>query len=158
MTSALRLREMTETDLPLLFEWERNPEANYMAAFTAKDPSDRAAYMAKWTRLLSDDTIIKKTILVDGRVVGTIAKFELFGKPNVTYWIGKEFWGRGFATEALSLFLREVTTRPLYASAAKDNVASLRVLEKCGFRIIGFERGYANARGKEIDEAMLELR
>jgi RimJ/RimL family protein N-acetyltransferase len=149
---------MTEADLPLLFEWERDPEANYMAAFTAKDPADRAAYMAKWTRLLSDDTIIKKTILVDGRVVGTIAKFELFGKPNVTYWIGREFWGRGFATEALSLFLREVTTRPLYASAAKDNVASLRVLEKCGFRIIGFEKGYANARGKEIDEALLELR
>lgn len=158
MISALHLREMTEADLPLLFEWERDPEANYMAAFTAKDPADRAAYMAKWTRLLSDDTIIKKTILVDGRVVGTIAKFELFGKPNVTYWIGREFWGRGFATEALSLFLREVTTRPLYASAAKDNVASLRVLEKCGFRIIGFEKGYANARGKEIDEALLELR
>ena len=129
-----------------------------MAAFTPRDPSDRAAFMAKWTRLLADDTIIKKTILVNGRVVGTIARFELVGKSNVTYWIGKEFWGRGFATQALSLFLRDVPTRPLYASAARDNVASLRVLEKCGFRIIGIERGYAKARGEAIDEVMLELR
>lgn len=149
---------MTEADLPLFFEWQRDPVGNHMAAFTAKDPSDRAAYIAKWTRLLADDAIIKKTALVDGQVVGTIAKFELFGKPNVTYWIDREFWGRGFATQALSLFLREVTSRPLYASAAKDNVGSLRVLEKCGFQIIGIERGYANARGEEIDEVMLELR
>ncbi|MGI0149175.1 MAG: GNAT family N-acetyltransferase, partial [Thermoplasmata archaeon] len=70
----------------------------------------------------------------------------------------REYWGRGFATRALSLFLREVTMRPLYASAAKDNVASLRVLQKCGFTVSRVEKGFANARGEEIEEVMLELK
>src|SRR4029453_1988037 len=75
-----------------------------------------------------------------------------------TYWIGREFWGRGIATQALAVLLSAVKTRPLYARAAKDNVASLRVLEKCGFTIAGYERGFANARGEEVEEVVLELR
>ena len=39
------------------------------------------------------------------------------------------------ATRALSAFLREVPTRPLYAGVAEHNRASIRVLEKCGFRV-----------------------
>jgi hypothetical protein len=50
-----------------------------------------------------------------------------------------------------------VKTRPLYARAARDNFASLRVLEKCGFWIVGYERGFACARGEEIEEVVLEL-
>jgi RimJ/RimL family protein N-acetyltransferase len=51
----------------------------------------------------------------------------------VGYWIGREFWGRGLATRALSAFLHEVEERPIYAGVAETNVASIRVLEKCGF-------------------------
>jgi RimJ/RimL family protein N-acetyltransferase len=92
-------------------------------------------------------------------VVGNVATFvdDEFGKQEVTYWIGKEFWGQGIATTALSRLLAEVTTRPIYGRAAKDNLGSIRVLEKCGFRITGQDRGFANARGKEIEEVILEL-
>jgi RimJ/RimL family protein N-acetyltransferase len=79
------------------------------------------------------------------------------GKPEVTYWIGKEYWGRGLATQALTHFLSLVTIRPLYAAAAKDNIGSLRVLQKCGFTIVGYGKGFANARGAEIEEVMLKL-
>jgi RimJ/RimL family protein N-acetyltransferase len=41
--------------------------------------------------------------------------------------------GRGIATEAISAFLLLEQTRPLYASVAKHNAASIRVLQKCGF-------------------------
>ena len=47
--------------------------------------------------------------------------------------------------------------RPIYGRAAKDNVASIRVMENCGFRISGYDKGFANARGEEIEEAILEL-
>jgi RimJ/RimL family protein N-acetyltransferase len=92
-------------------------------------------------------------------VVGSVAKFldKEFGKPEVTYWIGKEYWGMGLATQALSRLLGDVKERPIYGRAAKDNVASIRVMEKCGFRILGSSRGFANARGKETEEAILEL-
>ena len=159
MTGDIVLRDVTERDLPLFFEQQRDAIANHMAAFTAKDPADREAFMAKWGRILSDDTITKKTILFDGRVAGHVVSFVAAwsGKPEVSYWIGREFWGKGIATRALSRFLNDLMTRPLYASAARDNVASIRVLEKCGFTITGYEKGFANARGQEIEEVFLEL-
>lgn len=161
MTQAdVLLRDVTEGDLPIFFEQQRDPAANQMAAFTAEDPSDRAAFMAKWAKILGDDSITKRTILFDGQVAGSVSTFVApwSGELEVTYWIGREFWGKGIATRALAALLSEVKTRPLYARAAKDNVASRRVLEKCGFVIAGYERGFANARGEEVEEVVLELR
>ncbi len=98
------------------------------------------------------------TVVSEERVAGYVGKFEERpGKPEVTYWIGREYWGRGVATKALTEFLSLLTTRPIFARAARDNVASLRVLEKCGFVISSYERSFANARGGEIEEANLEL-
>ena len=88
--------------------------------------------------------------------MGSVGKFELSGRPSVTYWIGKEYWGRGLATRALSTFLTLLKTRPLYASVAKEKAASLLVLEKCGFKFCRYEKAFANARGEEIEEAILE--
>lgn len=156
--SDVLLRDVRDGDLPTFFEHQRDPVANRMAAFTAKDPTDREAFMARWTKILGDDALTKKTILLDGQVAGHVVSFERSGKPEVTYWIGREHWGKGLATKALSEFLRELRTRPLYARAAKDNVASLRVLEKCGFTVCGHDKGFANARGEEVEEFILELR
>ncbi|GAB4579398.1 MAG: hypothetical protein Fur0022_21360 [Anaerolineales bacterium] len=68
------------------------------------------------------------------------------------------FWGKGIATEALPLFLEIQTVRPLYARAVKDNFGSIRVLEKCGFVKIGEDKGFANARGMEVEEVVMELK
>lgn len=157
MTSSVTLRDVEETDLPIFFTYQLDPTANHMAAFTHKDPSDRDAFMAHWARILADPTVTTKTVLFEGQVVGSVGSFLWDGKPQVTYWIGREHWGKGVATEALSALLDIVKTRPLYASAARDNLGSIRVLEKCGFTLIGYERGFANARGEEIEEAMLVL-
>lgn len=56
--------------------------------------------------------------------------------------------------------LRDVTEddlRPLYARAVKDNIASIRVLEKCGFVLSGEDKGFSNARSKEVEEFILKL-
>jgi RimJ/RimL family protein N-acetyltransferase len=82
----------------------------------------------------------------------------MFNQPEIGYWLGKEFWGKGIATQALAAFLKIVTTRPIYAAAAADNLGSLRVLQKCGFVITGYDKGFAGARQQEIDEALLELK
>jgi RimJ/RimL family protein N-acetyltransferase len=157
LTSAVLLRDVTEGDLPIFFEQQLDPDANHMAAFTAGDPADRDAFTARWTKILGDETITKKTILFDGHVAGHVLSFEQFGEPEVSYWIGKKYWGKGLATEALSKFLGHVRTRPLFARAAKDNIASIRVLEKCGFTISGEDRGFSNARGEEVEEFNLIL-
>ena len=159
MTSDVRLRPVEERDLPIFFEQQLDTDAIYMAAFTHKDPADRNAFDAHWTRIRADPRVTIRTILVEGRVVGHVATFvdEQFGKQEATYWIGKEFWGQGIATKALSRFLTEFTKRPIYGRAARDNIGSVRVMEKCGFRVTGLDRGFANARGKDIEEVILEL-
>jgi RimJ/RimL family protein N-acetyltransferase len=160
MIGDVLLRDVTEGDLPIFFEQQQDPAANRMAAFTAKDPADRAAFAAKWAKILGDESSTNRTILFGGQVAGSIGAFVApwSGKLEVTYWLGREFWGKGIATNALALFLSAIQARPLYARAAKDNIASLRVLEKCGFTITGYERGFANARGEEVEEVVLELR
>ena len=151
------LRDVADTDLPLFFAHQQDLAAVHMAAFTAKDPADWQAFTAHWARILSDEAIDVRTILVGGDVAGHVSKYETLGEPEVTYWIGREFWGQGIATQALSQFLQVLETRPLYARVVQDNAASRRILEKCGFIVYGSDRGYANGRGTEVDELLLRL-
>jgi RimJ/RimL family protein N-acetyltransferase len=134
MANDVMLRDVIESDLPVLFEQQQDPDANQMAAFPARDHD---AFMAHWAKILGDNTVGKKTILFDGQVAGNIVSFEQSGLPLVGYWIGKAFWGKGIATKALSAFLEHVKERPLYAMVAKHNLASRRVLEKGGFAVCG---------------------
>ena len=126
----VRLRGVTEDDLPVFFEHQRDPEANRMAAFP---PRDRDAFMAHWTTILREASVVLRTVLLDGEVAGNVVVFDYEGRREVGYWIGRAFWGKGVATSALRAFLAEVTERPIYAGVAEANVASIRVLEKCGF-------------------------
>ncbi|GCF06443.1 GNAT family N-acetyltransferase [Dictyobacter arantiisoli] len=157
-TPGIVLRDVTMNDLPIFFDQQLDPEANYMAAFTTKDPADKDAFMAHWTRILSDETSSIQTILFDGQVAGSVSKYiDEDEQPEVTYWIGKPYWSKGIATRALIAFLNHIKDRPLYARAAKDNIGSLRVLEKCGFLRIGEGKGFSHARGEEVEEFLLRL-
>jgi len=154
----LLLRDVVDDDLPLFFEFQLDPDANHMAAFIARDPTDREAFTAHWNKILVEPTCIIRTIVCDGEVVGSVSSYEESGRPEVTYWIGRAHWGKGIATRALTAFLEQVNaTRPIYARVAKDNPGSRRVLEKCGFQVIGETKGFAKARGEEIEELLLEL-
>lgn len=149
---------MLESDLPIFFAYQLDPEANQMAAFTAKDPTNRETLMSHWHRIMDDPTTITRTIVADGQVAGSVSSYIEADHPEVTYWLGKSYWGKGLASRALAEFLIHANpSRPIYARAAKDNIGSLRVLEKCGFRVIGEDKGFANARGREVEEFLLEL-
>jgi RimJ/RimL family protein N-acetyltransferase len=124
------LRDAVATDLPVFFEHQADPEAAVMADFP---PRDREAFDRHWQRLLADPSLTKKTIVVDGEVAGNAVSWVQDGRRLVGYWLGKEFWGQGVATRALSELIDELGTRPLFAYVAKTNIGSIRVLEKCGF-------------------------
>ena len=154
MTNDVRIRDVTEGDLPIFFEQQRDPVANQMAAFPARD---RDAFTAHWTKVLGDETNTIKTILADGRVVGNVVSWEHSGERLVGFWIGREYWGMGIATKALSEFLRHVKSRPLYAWVAKHNVGSIRVLEKCGFTISTEDKGSSDVPGEKVAEVLMKL-
>lgn len=151
------LRPTRDDDVAAFFDHQRDVRGHRMAGFTSWDPSDREKFAARWKRLLADPTVLARTVLFDGEVVGHIVKWEREGAAEVTYWIDPRRWGQGLATQALAMLLREVKARPIHGAAAADNAASLRVLEKCGFVEIRRERGFANARGEEIEEIVLRL-
>lgn len=147
MSGDLTLRIVTEDDLPVFFAQQWDPEANRMAAFPARD---REAFMAHWAKILVNPEVVVRTIVFDGAVAGNILSFAHDGDREVGYWIGKSHYGKGIATRALRTFLEVERTRPLYAHVARHNGASLRVLEKCGFRIVGTEKDFASFEGQAI--------
>jgi RimJ/RimL family protein N-acetyltransferase len=151
------LREVRDEDLAVLFEQWADPAAAHMAAFTAPDHMDQDAFERRWSRLRADETVINRVIVAEGGVAGTIGSWGGPDEREVTYWIGRSYWGKGIATAALEAFLSVDPTRPLHARVAQDNVASRRVLEKCGFRVVGTDRGFAEARAGEIEEFVLRL-
>jgi RimJ/RimL family protein N-acetyltransferase len=153
-TGDVRLRDVTDADLSIFFEHQLDPEGSRMAAFPSRD---RDAFMGHWAKILADQTVITKTVLFEGQVAGNVVSFEREGEREVGYWIGRDHWGKGIATRALSLFLGLDETRPLYAHVAKHNVASVRVLEKCGFRITGEDKDFSDVPGAQVEGFVLEL-
>ncbi len=121
-----------------------------MAAFPSRD---REAFMAHWEKIMGNTTGLLRTILVDGAVAGNIASWDAAGAPNIGYWLGREYWGQGIATAAVAQFVAGIELRPLYAHVAKHNRASIRVLEKCGFRPVREETG----EGDGIVELVMAL-
>ena len=154
MTNVVLLRDVRRDDLPSFFEQQLDPEANIMAAFAARDYE---AFMDRWDRTLADATAIKQTIVCDDRVAGNIGCFEQHGEWEVGYWLGREFWGQGIATRALAAFLGPIEQRPLYGYVAKHNVASRRVLEKCGFAVVGEDNAFTTVNGEDIAGFILRL-
>lgn len=130
------LRDVTESDLPIFYAQQLNPDATRMAAFPARD---QEAFMQHWTtNVLANSTGLVRTVVADGQVVGNIVSYVSpeVGR-EVGYWLGSDYWGKGIATQALRQFLQIDTVRPLYAHVAKHNLGSRRVLEKCGFVVVG---------------------
>lgn len=128
----ISVRPVEGADLDAFFDHQADPIATDMAKFPARD---RAAHLEHWhVRVLGDPQNLSRTVLVDGAVAGNLGSWrDSDGRRLVGYWIGREFWGRGVASEALRLFIKEVSERPLYAYVASTNVGSARVLEKNGF-------------------------
>lgn len=128
-----------------------------MAAFTWPDPNDRDAFDPHWDRVRKAASVVIRTIEFDSRVAGYVLAHDTDTVAEISYWIDPGLWGWGIASTALSSFLNEFQQRPIRARVAQDNQASIRVLEKCGFRITSENSGFANARGEETAEYLLEL-
>lgn len=153
MANNVTLRDVIESDLSVFFEHQADPDANRMAAFP---PRDKEAFDAHWAKVLATKTGLIKTIVWDGNVAGNIGSWEDSGERKVGYWIGKEYWGNGIASAALSQFLVYDPFRPLKAHVVKSNAASVRVLQKCGFIITG-EAEFHEPEGCNGEELIMTL-
>jgi RimJ/RimL family protein N-acetyltransferase len=153
------LRPIEDADLPTLFEQQRDRQANADAAFGPADPDDRAALDAHWVRILADPSTVTRAIDVGGRLAGSILRWRdpALDAAEVSYWLGREFWGRGVASQALAQFVEALPDRRLYGRTASTNPASGRVLEKCGFRLVRVDRDVTATNGRQVDELIMRL-
>jgi RimJ/RimL family protein N-acetyltransferase len=155
----IRLRPTGPGDLPVLFEIQTDPEGNAMAG---TKPRTREVFFAVWERIFADPGVSSRVIEIDGvpgpEIAGSIGRFQADGHDCVGYWIARPHWGKGIASRALAMFLNEERRRPLHATTARTNTPSQRILEKCGFRCVGFRMGEETDRfvAREIADFVLE--
>ncbi len=154
---SITIREVGSSDLEIFYKHQLDPEAIRMAAFVGNDRKDKVVFDAHWDKILNAPQNTTRTIVAGGQVAGHIACYPHGENLEVTYWLGREFWGRGLATQALQRMLHLVVGRPMFAKAATDNIGSIRVLQKCGFKIIGKDKGFAPGRGEDTEEYILRL-
>jgi RimJ/RimL family protein N-acetyltransferase len=154
---SITIRKVEPSDLETFYVHQLDPEAIRMAAFVSKDRKDKAAFEAHWNKILNSSQITQRTIVAEGQIAGYIGCFPNGEDMEVTYWLGREFWGRGLATQALNRMLDLVVDRPIFARTAADNIGSIRVLQKCGFKMIGKDKGFADGRGEETKEYIFRL-
>jgi RimJ/RimL family protein N-acetyltransferase len=128
----VQLREVRADDLPIFFAHQLDPDALRMAGFPSRG---REAFWAHWEKIMGMNGPVLKTILFQGEVAGNIVSWEQDGEWNIGYWIGKEYWHKGIASAALRQFLSGTRRRPLHAWVTSNNAASIRVLDKNGFKI-----------------------
>lgn len=154
-TEAIRLRPTGPNDLPALFEIQTDPESNVMAG---TKPRTREAFFAAWEHIFADPDANSRVIEFDGVIVGSIGCFHADGHDCVGYWIARRHWGKGIGSRALTMFLGEERRRPLRATTVRANAPSQRILEKCGFRCVGFRVGEESERflAGEIADFVLE--
>ena len=131
------LREVQDGDLPILFEHQLDPDANRMAAFTVADPSDHAAFVARWQRIRADESVTIRTIVAGGAVAGSVLSGATRTCPAPRSRTGSAGSTGGAASRPprSPSSSTVVAERPLYGRCAADNLGSRRVLEKCGFAL-----------------------
>ena len=146
----MRLREVEEADVEVFFAQEQDPEAARRANFT---PRDHQSFADHWARkILGDPSVRAQTVTLDGATAGNLVAWWQHERRYVGYWLGREFWGRGVGTLALSLFLEQEKVRPLWADTDIGNVASQRLLRRCGFSEM------ETVRNADVEYVLLVLR
>jgi len=151
---SVSLRKVEAADLATLCRFQQGPDACRMAAV---HPRSTESFDAHWAKILADPAVVMRAIVADGVLAGHIACFKRDGRDFVGFWLGQEHWGRGIAGRALTLMLGEVTTRPLHARAAATNTASIRVLERCGFRLSRYDHSPADELFPACERALFTL-
>jgi RimJ/RimL family protein N-acetyltransferase len=145
------LRAITKEDLPILFGFYSDPVS---VAMVGMPPREEEAFYAHRAKIMANPANVLLAITAGGELVGDICSWPDESRRKLGYWIGQDYWGRGIATAALTALLGELTERPLYAEVLRTNVGSIRVLQKCGFRLLSDDE-----RGPDHDpeEYMLRL-
>ena len=144
-TDRLYLRPWVVGDADDLYTLAKDPEVGPSAGWPAHQNAEESR------RIILNVLAVPETYAIirkeDAKLIGSIGlKFgedstsEAQDEPELGYWIGKDFWGRGYATEAAKAMITwaftECHARAVWCCHYEGNERSRRVIEKCGFRYV----------------------
>jgi len=145
-TERLVLRELTVEDADAIAELANEWDVAKVLA-RVPYPYNRSDAL-QFIEFVSSEQLPVWGIVAD-RLIGVVGVEDELG-----YWLGKEFWGQGFATEAVSAAVAchfsDPQNKEIEAGHYDGNHASRRVLEKLGFAEIGVSTAYSKAQDKNV--------
>jgi len=141
-TFRLDLRRLRDSDAaliqPLADNWDIARQTINLPHPYSLDDARRLIAAAALAASRGKEQVFAISRSSDGTLVGLAGLITDMSPPEAGYWIGAPYWGQGFASEALGAVcnyaLRALDCARIDAVAFSDNLASIRVLEKCGFR------------------------
>jgi RimJ/RimL family protein N-acetyltransferase len=143
-TDRLRLRPPRPADAPRITKYAADFD---VARMLSRMPHPYTlAHAEEWLNSLGDPTSRNLGVFaIDVECEGFAGLIAFFvneeGKTEIGYWMGKPFWGRGYATEALRACLKwakaNLGLKVCHAGHFIDNPASAAVLIKSGFLYTG---------------------
>lgn len=153
-TARLVLRRLTGADIPRIAELAGDWA---IASMTARIPYPYTLADARqWIDGLDPNEQVW-AIDHQGSLVGVTghAATPDGTSTEIGYWIGRPYWGQGFATEAARMLVSHCFRHGRFAEVTcahfADNQASARVIEKLGFTVVGDGRAWCEARRREVD-------
>lgn len=151
-TQRLVLRELSDSDVPeiarLAGDWD-------IARMTARIPFPYSEALARdWMETIGPGEFVRGVTLHDA-LIGAVGYVENDdGSAEIGYWIGRPWWGQGFATEAATALVRYCFKvggfKRLTCCHFVDNPASARVIEKLGFQSREPCSAWCDARQAEV--------
>ena len=163
-TAQVRLRPITETDLPDYVKWLNDPEVTEFT--TLESGSITLEHEREWFRAISapDCSARNWAIEADGRHIGAcdLVPDDLGQQAYVGIIIGDTTaWGKGYGTAALREVLRigfqELNLHRIRLDCHAGNARGLRCYEKCGFRHEGIARQARFKRGRWVDVVQMAI-
>jgi RimJ/RimL family protein N-acetyltransferase len=160
-TDRLKLRPLALADAPAIAAYANDPGVNRMVR--SLPPRQPVCGVEGWILILAARAPLGQdfvyAIEAEGEFAGVIGANPRGAGLEVGYWLGRPFWGFGYATEALGALINEARPLgPLSAAHFADNAASGRVLEKAGFVYTGAtERQFCLARAERVETRLMRL-
>lgn len=159
-TDRLKLRPMALSDAPVVSvlagDWD-------VACQTGRIPHPYSIVAAdQWIGSLEPDEFVR-AIELDDTLIGAVGYVEQGdGTAEIGYWIGKPYWGCGYATEAARRLVDHCfdteKRRKLTCCHFVDNLASKNVIRKLGFKLVGATTNWCEARNIEMPALNYERR
>ncbi len=139
-TNRLLLREFAYSDAtPMFYNWASDSEVTkFMTWPVHQTIEDSEKIVHKFVSEIGKTPRFAITIKETGEVIGCIDVAKMYeGYPEIGYVLSRKHWNNGYMSEACQAFVEYLVHlgyKTIYISHVHNNIASQRVIEKCGFK------------------------